>query len=82
MEILSCIAYLLIIKNKDGIFGIIKLQTNNILNIKIEAFINKEEAEIIKAKFKAKSQTILETSTSEDFNHYHITNKDKSIIVV
>lgn len=41
---------------------------DNTLNIKIEAFIKKEETKIIEAKFKAKTQTILETGRSEDFN--------------
>lgn len=36
----------------------------------------------MKAKFKAKTQTILETSASEDFNSYYIIIKTKSIMVI
>lgn len=48
----------------------------------MEIFINKKETEIIEAKFKAKSYTILETGILKDFNSYHMTIKDESIIVV
>lgn len=41
---------------------------DNTLNIKIEAFIKKEETKIIKTKFKVKTQTILETGGLKDFN--------------
>lgn len=54
MKILFYNVYLLITKNKNINFGIIKLQTNNTFNIKIEVFINKEKIKIIKIKFKAK----------------------------
>lgn len=82
IEILFYDAYLLIIKNKSINFGITRLQTNNILNIRIEAFINKKKTEIIEGKFKTKSQTILETSILKDFNSCHITIKDESIIII
>ena len=47
--------HLLITKDKSKNFGIIGLQTDNTFNIKTKIFINKEETEIIEAKFKAKS---------------------------
>lgn len=54
---------------KDGgeNFSIAGLQINSTLNIRMKALIKKEETKIIEAKFKAKSQTILETNTSGDF---------------
>lgn len=44
--------------------------------------MNKEEAEIIEAKFKAKSQIMLETSTLEIFNGCCMTIEDKAIMVI
>lgn len=57
-------AYLLIIKDKNIHFSIIRLQTDNTFNIWTEIFMNKKEEEITKAKFKAKLQKILETGAS------------------
>ena len=48
-------ACLLITKNGDENFDIAELQTNNTLNIETKTFMKKEEIEIIKAKFKAKT---------------------------
>lgn len=45
-------AYLLITKNRSKNFGIVNIQTDNMLNIRMEAFIKKEETEIIETKFK------------------------------
>lgn len=70
------------LKTKDENFGIVELQTNDILNIRIEIFMKKREKEIIKAKFKANNQTILEISIFRDFNSCHITIGIKSIMVV
>ncbi len=69
---------------KDGgeNFSIAGLQTNSTLNIRMKAFIKKEETKIIEAKFKAKSQTILETNTSGDFYNCCMTIEAESIIVV
>lgn len=74
--------YLLTIKDRGKNFGISKLQSNDILNIEMETFMNTKEAKIIKAKFKAKWQIILETSTLKDFNGYYMTTEDKSVIIV
>lgn len=63
-------------------FGIARFQTNNILNVEIEAFIIKEEIEIIKAKFKAKIQIMLKTSISGNFNNYCIAIEDEFIMIV
>lgn len=41
-------------KDRDKNFSIIRFQTNNTLNIRIEAFIYKKKAKSIEAKFKAK----------------------------
>ena len=48
----------------------------------MEAFMKKKETEIIKAKFKAKTQTILQTGASRDFNGYRMTIKAEFIMVV
>ena len=52
------------------------------LNIETQAFIKKKEIKIIEAKFKAKTQTILEIGVSGDFNGCLITIEAKSIMVV
>lgn len=57
---------LLIIRDGDINFGIIGLQTDNTLNVRIKTFINKEETEIIETTFKAKSQTMLKAGTSRN----------------
>lgn len=44
--------------------------------------MNKEEIEIMEANFKAKSQIMLETGISRDFNGLHMTIKDKAIMIV
>ena len=44
--------------------------------------MKKKETEIIKAKFKAKIQTILETSTLKDFNNCRMTIEAEFIIIV
>ncbi len=54
MKILFYDTCLLITKDRGINFGIIKLQTNNNLNIRTKAFMNKEKIKIIEAKFKAK----------------------------
>ena len=73
---------LLITKAGDKNFGIAGLQTDNTFNVGIEAFMNKEEAEIIEAKFKTKSQTMLETGKSGSFNGCRMTIEDKAIMVI
>ena len=73
----------LFITNDDGEnFGIAGLQTDNTLNVKTEAFMKKEETEIMMAKFKAKTQTILEIGASKDFTGCCMTIKAESIMVV
>ena len=44
--------------------------------------MKKEETKIMEAKFKAKTQTFLETGISGDFNGCCITIKAKSIMVI
>lgn len=44
--------------------------------------MNKEEAKIIKAMFKAKSKTVLETGVLRDFNSCCMTIKVESIMVL
>lgn len=44
--------------------------------------MKKEEIEIMKVKFKAKTQTILETTVSEDLKGCHMRIKAESIIVM
>ncbi len=82
MEMSYYDACLLITKDKSENFGIAGLQTDDTLNIGTEAFMKKEEKEILKAKFKAKTQTILETCISGDFNGCLIIIEAKSIMIV
>lgn len=74
--------FLLITQNGGKNFDIVRFQIVITFNIRIEAFINKEKAKIIEAKFKVKSQKMLETSILRDFYGCYITIKDKSIIVI
>lgn len=62
--------YLLISKNGSINFGIIRLQTGNIFNVRSNTFMNKKNVEIIEAKFKTKSQTILEIGALGNCNGY------------
>ena len=79
---LSYNACLLITKDKSVNFGITGLQTDDTLNIGTEAFMKKEETEIIKTKFKAKTQTILKTDVSDNFQNCYMTIEADFIIVV
>lgn len=81
LDILSYNSFLLIIKDKDKNFGIIRLQTDNIFNTITKAIMNKKQAKIIEAKFKAKLQTMLKTSALKNFNVCRITIEDKAIMV-
>ena len=82
MEMSSYDACLLITKNGSVNFGITGLQTDDTLNVGTEAFMKKEETEIMEAKFKAKTRTILETGASGDFNGCRMTIEAESIMVV
>ena len=82
MEMSPYDACFFITKNGGENFGIAKLQIDNTFNVGTEAFIEKKETEMIKAKFKAKNQTILETSTSRYFNGCCMTIEADSIIVM
>ena len=55
MEMISYDICFLIPKDRGENFGIVGLQIDNSLNVRLEIFINKEKIEIIKVKFKAKS---------------------------
>ena len=55
---------------------------DNTLNVRTKVFMKKKETEIIEAKFKAKTRTILETGAPEDFNSCRKIIKAKSIMVV
>ena len=82
MEMSSYDACLLITKNGSVNFGITGLQTDDTLNVGMEAFMRKEKSEIIEAKFKAKTQTILGTGASRGFNHYCIIIEAEFIMVI
>lgn len=82
MEMSPYNAYLLIMKDKGENFGIVGLQTDNTLNIGTQAFMKKEKKEIIKAKFKAKNQILLEIGVFGDFNGYCIIIEVESIIII
>lgn len=73
---------LFITKDSDKNFGIVEFQIDNTLNVRTEAFMKKKETEIIKAKFKTKTQTILKPGASGDINSGHMTIKTESIMVV
>lgn len=81
LDILSYNSFLLIIKDEGKNFGILRLQSDNIFNTIMEAIMNKKQAKIIEAKFKAKLQTMLKTSASRNFNVCRITIEDKTIMV-
>lgn len=48
----------------------------------METFMINKKIEIIEAKFKTKSQILLEISVSEDFRGYYMIIKDESILVI
>ncbi len=75
-------ACLLITKDEGENFGITGLQTNDTLNVGTETFMKKKEKEILEAKFKAKTQRMLETGVSGDFNACRMTIEAESIIGV
>ena len=81
-EILLYDIYLFITKDGGENFGIVGLQTDNIFNVGMEAFIKNEEIEIMETKFKAKTRTIFETSASEDFNGCRMTIKAEFIMII
>lgn len=82
MKMLLYEVCLLTTKDNGKNFGIAGFQTDNIFNVRIEVFMEKKETEIIKTKFKAKTQIILKTSISRDFNNCHMTIKAESSMVV
>ena len=73
---------LLITKDGDENFGIAAFQTDDTLNVEMKGFMKKEETEIMEAKFKAKTQTILEIGASGDFNGCRKIIKAESIMVI
>lgn len=73
---------LLITKDSGENFGIAWLETDNTLNIRIEAFMKNKETEIMETKFKAKTQTILETGTLGYFHDCRMTIEPESIMIV
>ena len=75
-------ACLFITKDGDKNFGIAGFKTDDTFNVGMEAFIKKDETEIMETKFKVKTRTILETNASRDFNGYYMTIKAESIMVV
>ena len=75
-------ACLLITKDKSENFDIVGLQTDNTLNVGTEAFMKKEEKKILEAKFKVKTQTILEIGVSGDFNGCRMTIEVEFIMVI
>ena len=82
MEMSFYDACLLITKNGGENFGIAGFQMDDTLNVGTEAFMKKEETEIVEAKFKAKTRIILEIGVSEDFNGCRMTIEAESIMVV
>ena len=82
MKISPYNAYLLITKDGGEIIWHSKLSDRRYSHVGTGAFMKKEETEIMDAKFKGKTQTILKIEASGDFNGYHMTIKAESIIVV
>ena len=82
MKMLFYNIYWLITKANGKNFNLIRLSTKYIFNDKTEIFINKKEAKIIEAKFKAKSQTILKTGISGDFNGCRMIIEAKSFMIM
>ena len=82
IEMLPYNTYLLITQDNSKNFDIARLQIDNTYNVRIKAFMNKKKTEIIKTKFKIKTQTILETGASKTFNSCYIIIKAKFIIVI
>ena len=73
---------LLIINDSSKNFSIANFWTDDTFNVGTMTFIIKEEIEIIEAKFKAKIQIMLMTGTTGNSNDYHITIRDKSIMII
>jgi hypothetical protein len=59
---------LLITDKGTNLFSITRLQTNNTLSIVIKDFAQREEEELVKAKFYAKLKIILTHNTPIKFN--------------
>lgn len=64
----SCYDPCLLISNEKKEFGIAGLQTDDTINIGTQEFLDKEDAELVKAKFIAKPQRILKIGDTVDFN--------------
>lgn len=73
---------LFITRNNNKNFGIAELKTNNIVNIRIKAFMKKKKTEIIKTKFKAKTWKMLKTGILKNFDNYYITIKIEFLIII
>ena len=82
MEMLPYDTCLFITKDSGENFDIAGLQTDDTLNVGTEAFMKKKETEIMEAKFKAKTRTILEIGALGDFNGYRMTIEVEYIIIV
>ena len=75
-------ACLIITKDGGKIFDIVRLQMDNTLNDGIKAFMKKTRLEIMEAKLKAKTRTILKTGASGDWNNYCMIIEAESILIV
>lgn len=73
---------LFITKNRNINFDITELQANHTFNVRTKILINKKEVKIIEAKFKVKSQIMLEAGISRNFNNCDMMIKDKIIIII
>lgn len=74
--------YFLITKDSGENFGIIKLQTDNSLNVETDTLIKKKEIEIMEAKLKIQTQTVVQKGVLRNFNSYYMTIEIESIIIV
>lgn len=73
---------LFITKNGGKNFGIAGFQTDNTLNVRMETIIKKKMTEIMKAKFKTKTQKILKTSVLRNLNACHMIIETEISIVI
>ena len=68
METLTFDPYLLVTRNKDGLFGMVAIQTDDILILGDNAFVELERIELEKAKLIAKPTESLARDTLLIFN--------------
>ena len=82
METLTFDSYLLITRNKDGLFGIVIMQTDDILILGDNAFVELERIELKKAKLMVKPIESLARNTLLIFNGYKLVINGSSLNII